>query len=719
MGCSGSKPSEGGARRPSLDRSRIEVKPRDGQHGTAPGSNPRAGDTPWSPGRGGAGSEATQRPIAARHSSDPARPEPSATHSFGSRAAAPSAGSPEGEPAEIVPKTYGEAQTPEWDPDHGTGTRGSVSLRKVESLEQAYEVLPQRLGKGSFGEVMLARRIEDAGREDAPLFAIKKLKPDVRNMAATKAKRVAAVAQAAGRIRAMGLLGAKVAAASVPPSAAGAGAGAGAGKVASAAASGTGDSTRPVTDASGTGGSGNEGPGDGASTVPVSGKQAGLAGATAGGAAAVAELIPGLGGRAGESKSTMVNKSKESAFLEGDIMNRVRGHRNVVNIEDMVEDDTCVHLVMEYCQGGDLMKYVVRCSHFSEKVASYLFRQMLVGVAHCHARGVVHRDLKPENFLFASTEGKAELKIADFGLATVIAEPQEEITDGVGSAFFIAPEVLARRYTSSCDIWSLGVNLYLLLSGTVPFGAAATKAAEVYRAIRTEPLTFSGKAWGAISPLARELVAGLLEKQPFRRYTLAQALAHPWVTGDGAAPDTPLDSSVIRAMTHFNARNRLRREALRLISSTLSADDLKVLAGQFHAMDTDADMLITYQELAAAIRKMGIGDSATEDEVMRAMEAMDADRDGTIDLQEFLAATSELQMIEHQNNIWWAFCQYDKNGDGTITLDELRDVLKGDDEAKLLDYIREYDADQDGRISYEEFIRMLVPPDMEFTTIRY
>lgn len=614
-----------------------------------------------------------------------------------------------------MPKTYGEAQTPEWDPDHGTGTVGSVEVRKVASLEEAYEVLPQRLGKGSFGEVMLARRIEDAGREDAPLFAIKKLKPDVRNMAATKAKRVAAVAQAARRIRAMGIMGGKAAAAAPAATAARAGA------TGTAPAGDAGASTRPVTEASGTGGSGTDASGEAAPADPAprEPKPAGLAAATAGGAAAAAELIPGIGGRAGESKSSVVNKSKESAFLEGDIMNRVRGHRNVVNIEDMVEDDTCVHLVMEYCQGGDLMKYVVRCSHFSEKVASYLFRQMLVGVAHCHARGVVHRDLKPENFLFASTEGKAELKIADFGLATVIAEPQEEITDGVGSAFFIAPEVLARRYTASCDIWSLGVNLYLLLSGTVPFGATATKAAEVYRAIRSEPLTFSGKAWGAISPLARELVSGLLEKQPFRRYTLAQALAHPWVTGDGAAPDTPLDSSVIRAMTHFNARNRLRREALRLISSTLSADDLKVLAGQFHAMDTDADMLITYQELAAAIRKMGIGDSATEDEVMRAMEAMDADRDGTIDLQEFLAATSELQMIEHQNNIWWAFCQYDKNGDGTITLDELRDVLRGDDEAKLLEYIREYDADQDGRISYEEFIRMLVPPDMEFTTIRY
>jgi len=599
-------------------------------------------------------------------------------------------------PAVITPRNYGEAELPHWDPNRGTGTPGAVDVTCVRSIEDAYEILPTKLGKGSFGEVMLARRIGDAGKDDAPLFAIKKLRPDVRNIAKTKTKRIATVARAARKLSEISVAARGLRSEASPRDVAATAAVKGAAKA---------KADKAEEDAAASAAAATAAAVPAALPPPVvTAAAGGLAGAAA---------------RIGESKSAVVEQSKATAHLEGDIMNRVRGHRNVVNLEDIVEDETCVHLVMEYCRGGDLMKYVVRCSHFSEKVASYLFRQMLVGVAHCHARGVVHRDLKPENFLFASTEGKAELKIADFGLATIIDEPEAEIVDGVGSAFFIAPEVLQRRYTSACDVWSLGVNLYLLLSGTVPFGADATKATEVYKAIRSEPLTFSGPAWGAISPLARELVAGLLEKQPFRRYTLAQALAHPWVTGDGAAPDTPLDSSIIRAMTHFNARNRLRREALRLISSTLSADDLKVLAGQFHAMDTDADMLITYQELAAAIRKLGVGESATEEEVMRAMEAMDADRDGTIDLQEFLAATSELQMIEHQNNIWWAFCQYDKNGDGTITLDELREVLKGDGEEQLQAYIKEYDADNDGTISYEEFIRMLVPPDMEFTTIRY
>ena len=101
----------------------------------------------------------------------------------------------------------------------------------------------------------------------------------------------------------------------------------------------------------------------------------------------------------------------------------------------------------------------------------------------------------------------------------------------VGSAFFIAPEVFKRAYTKACDLWSLGVNLFLLLGGTVPFGAKATKATEVYRAIQRDKLVFQSRQWATISGHARELIAGLLEMDPTKRYTIQDALSHPWVNG--------------------------------------------------------------------------------------------------------------------------------------------------------------------------------------------
>ena len=122
-------------------------------------------------------------------------------------------------------------------------------------------------------------------------------------------------------------------------------------------------------------------------------------------------------------------KEKKAVRLEVDILKRLSGHEHMVTLHDHVEDKANVYLVMEWCKGGDLMKYVYKCKHFSEKVASCLFQQMLLAVQHCHENGVVHRDLKPDNFLFASTEGRTHLKIADFGLSTIIDSPDQIITD--------------------------------------------------------------------------------------------------------------------------------------------------------------------------------------------------------------------------------------------------------------------------------------------------
>lgn len=118
----------------------------------------------------------------------------------------------------------------------------------------------------------------------------------------------------------------------------------------------------------------------------------------------------------------------------------------------------------------------------------------------------------------------------------------------------------------------------------------------------------------------------------------------------------------------------------------------------FHQIDTDTTQTISVAELAAALRKLGLPAGAG---VEKLMQHMDFDSDGTLNLEEFLVATSEMQMIYHQNNIWWAFCEYDTNRDGTITVQELMQVLHDEPEEQVKAYMAEYDLDQDGRINYE------------------
>jgi calcium-dependent protein kinase len=413
---------------------------------------------------------------------------------------------------------------------------------------------------------------------------------------------------------------------------------------------------------------------------------------------------------------------RENMKLETSLMAKVTGHPNVVNLHETYEDRGNFYLVMDLCQGGELMDRIVQSKHFSERVASRYFKQMLSALKHCHDHHVVHRDLKPENFLFQSHSETAALMLTDFGLSTYIATPDTVIRDACGSAYYIAPEVFTRRYTRMADVWSLGIILYLLLAGTVPFGYDAEEENEVYEAIQKEPLRLEGSVWSKVSGAAKELVVGLLEKDPSKRYTVEEALAHPWVAGD-AAVDVAIPQSVVSSMYNFNARNKFKKAALKLIASTLSAADVQNLRRVFHEIDTDNTGSISFAEMAAALDRMGWssaeGTRPSAEDVRKLMSSLDTDGDGTINYEEFLVATAERQLVSHQNNIWWAFCEYDRDGDGTITAEELGKVMSHETPEKIAQYIAEYDRDKDGRINYEEFMRMVLPPDLKYKISTY
>ncbi|CAH8275785.1 unnamed protein product [Arabidopsis lyrata] len=252
----------------------------------------------------------------------------------------------------------------------------------------------------------------------------------------------------------------------------------------------------------------------------------------------------------------------------------------------------------------------------SEKAAAGVIRSILNVVQICHFMGVIHRDLKPENFLLASsTDENAMLKATDFGLSVFIEEGKV-YRDIVGSAYYVAPEVLRRSYGKEIDIWSAGIILYILLCGVPPFWAETEKG--IFDEIIKGEIDFQSQPWPSISESAKDLVRKLLTKDPKLRISAAQALEHPWIRG-GEAPDKPIDSAVLSRMKQFRAVNKLKKLALKVIAESLSEEEIKGLKTMFTNMDTDKSGTISYEELKTGLAKLG--SKLTEAEVKQLMEA--------------------------------------------------------------------------------------------------
>ncbi|KAL3740725.1 hypothetical protein ACJRO7_021925 [Eucalyptus globulus] len=387
------------------------------------------------------------------------------------------------------------------------------------------------------------------------------------------------------------------------------------------------------------------------------------------------------------------------------IMQHLSGQPNIVEFRGAYEDRYSVHVVMELCAGGELFDRILAKGHYTERAAASICRAIVNVVHICHFMGVMHRDLKPENFLLASKDEGAMLKATDFGLSVFIEEGKV-YRDIVGSAYYVAPEVLHRRYGKEIDIWSAGVILYILLSGVPPFWAETEKG--IFNAILQGEIDFVSDPWPSISDSAKDLIRKMLTQDPKKRVTSAQVLEHPWLKEGGEASDKPIDSAVLSRMKQFRAMNEMKKLALKVIATNFSEEDIKGLKAMFTNMDTDNSGTITFEELKSGLARLG--SRLTETEVKQLMEAADVDGNGSIDYIEFISATMHRHKLERDDHLHKAFQYFDKDGSGYITKDELEAAMKEHaigDEANIKEIIAEVDKDNDGRIDYDEFCTMM------------
>lgn len=224
----------------------------------------------------------------------------------------------------------------------------------------------------------------------------------------------------------------------------------------------------------------------------------------------------------------------ENTKREIEIM-KLLSHPNIVKLVDVIEktEDNTTYLIAEYVSGGELFDYIVANGVVKEKQARHFLRQIISAVEFCHANLIVHRDLKPENLLL---DANGNIKISDFGLSNMI-EPGKLLDSFCGSPLYAAPEILlAERYVGPpIDVWSIGVILFALLCGHLPWNgeSQAEISHNSIKGIYEDP--------HEISASGRELIKKMLTPCPRNRITISEVRQHPWMNeGYDCAPPSML-----------------------------------------------------------------------------------------------------------------------------------------------------------------------------------
>jgi len=210
---------------------------------------------------------------------------------------------------------------------------------------------------------------------------------------------------------------------------------------------------------------------------------------------------------------------------------KVCQHPNIVRLFDVFESSDFIYVVMELCEGGDLMDYIMKNDFkISEQRAVKIIHSLSTALYYLHSYGIIHRDLKPDNILLVTKHEDSDIKIIDFGLAKFVG-PTETCTENCGTLHYAAPELVeGKPYDKNADIWSLGIIAYLLLSGDVPFQHPDDK--KLMNMIVYDEVKYPVYTWKKISPEAQDFVKKILVKDPKKRLSLTEILQHPWLVKD-------------------------------------------------------------------------------------------------------------------------------------------------------------------------------------------
>lgn len=377
-------------------------------------------------------------------------------------------------------------------------------------------------------------------------------------------------------------------------------------------------------------------------------------------------------------------------------------HPNIVRLYETFENAEEIYLVMELLSGGDLLERLTTVGHqLTEELTLRLIQGIVGAVRYCHDNGIAHRDLKLENFVFETQAANSTLKMIDFGLSARIT-PGELLTDALGSAYYVAPEVLEKRYNEKCDIWSIGVIAYMLLTGVPPFDGENDR--DVINSVRVGVASYPPDLFGDISDNAVDFIRKCLTYDHTKRPSAEDCQNHPWFNAlVSERMRQPLPTTMLGRLKAYRQKGALHKLCSEAVAYALSPEELQSLRAEFNKFDTDASGSISLDELRRVFVTNG---SLTYDEVTDIFKGIDIEGSGTIQFRELIAAMLS-SSSQNEDSLKLAFDRMANHKDH-ITYQDIRDLLgkdytDNDAERMLL----ELDFDRNSLITFNDFKKIM------------
>jgi len=430
-------------------------------------------------------------------------------------------------------------------------------------------------------------------------------------------------------------------------------------------------------------------------------------------------------------KVIMKREVENTQKIDDEIMNEIHilkklDHPNIVKIFEFYNSQKYYYLITEYCKEGELFDKITNEGPFSEKVSSYIMYQIFSSVNYCHSMNIIHRDLKPENILIEKQENDKhidfskrlyKIKIIDFGTAKIFDKNKIE-RKMIGSSYYMAPEVISKKYNEKCDLWSCGVILYILLSASPPFSGKDDN--QIMESIKKGVYDIKSDNWKYISSEAKDLIKRLLDQNVNTRLSAEEALAHPWFKQNRTkelfnfllpekvkemldnlqryCPNKVLQNTAFAYLVHNNPQNLQVEDAFKL----------------FNLIDKNGNGKINKKELKEGLNDFKLNKDIDIDSLVnRIFDRYDGDNNGYIEYEEFVRGCIDKDKFINDDIIKMSFRYFDKDNNGEITYEEVKSMFEKNCrnnkniENMIKNIILEVDTNRDGKISYEEFFSMM------------